>query len=226
MTFIYGYNTNAERKDVWEKLRLLHPAMSELWIILGDFNTGLSISDRINGALVHQVEIQDFIDCVEDIGASHLPKSGCEYSWCNKRDAYVRIYSKIDWDLGNHHWFMKYGRLEAFFGNPECSDHSPIIIDTIMTHQPSHRPFKLLNVLMKQDRFEIIVKQKWAQQITGHTMFRVWNKLQAIARHAKTLNKEMSTLDVKLEGLKAKLVEWIWGCTPATYIITANSWIR
>lgn len=55
VTFIYGYNTNINRKDIWEQLGIIHKIMTDLWVILGDFSIGLSMGDRISGAPIQQL---------------------------------------------------------------------------------------------------------------------------------------------------------------------------
>ncbi|XP_060182487.1 uncharacterized protein LOC132612182 [Lycium barbarum] len=57
MTFVYGLNTNSGRKDIRTHLRMLHTNMVEPWLILGDFNTGLSVHDRLNGAPERFIEL-------------------------------------------------------------------------------------------------------------------------------------------------------------------------
>lgn len=48
MTFVYGYNTSIGRKDIWKKLNGIHHNINEPWVILGDFNTGLSMTDMLD----------------------------------------------------------------------------------------------------------------------------------------------------------------------------------
>lgn len=79
----------------------------------------MSATDRLHAAPIHQREIQGFVDCIEDLGLGHTNKTGCDYSWCNKREANERLYSRIDWILGNPSWFMQYGQLEVVYGNPD-----------------------------------------------------------------------------------------------------------
>ncbi|XP_019235686.1 PREDICTED: uncharacterized protein LOC109216012 [Nicotiana attenuata] len=61
--------------------------MVEAWLILGDFNTMLSVNDRIYENPVSQSEVVDFQACVEDTGLGLLNRKGCQWPWCNKRDA-------------------------------------------------------------------------------------------------------------------------------------------
>lgn len=53
-----------ERKTIWSQLELLNRSMNSPWLVMGVFNTLLSVNDRINGNLVHSSEIADFQACV------------------------------------------------------------------------------------------------------------------------------------------------------------------
>lgn len=71
---------------------MLDSRVACLWLIEGDFNTTVSVDDKVNSSPIHQAEIQDLGDFVDALESGHLPKRGCDYSWCNKRDARVKIY--------------------------------------------------------------------------------------------------------------------------------------
>ncbi|XP_070026485.1 uncharacterized protein LOC142182242 [Nicotiana tabacum] len=175
MSFVYGYNTARGRRVLWETLRHISTYTIEPWIILGDFNVILSTKDRINGLPVHVNETVEFPSCVTDTdtGLGQVNRKGWQYSWCNKRDGDDRIYSHIDWVMGNDKWFQEYGNLEVVYYNPECLDHTPIVIRTLIPRQKLKRPFRLLNVLIMQDSFKKAVKQCWEQNITGCHIYRL-----------------------------------------------------
>ncbi|XP_060190353.1 uncharacterized protein LOC132619470 [Lycium barbarum] len=184
MTFVCGLNTEVERKALWHQLRSLNTSINDPWVILGDFNTMLSVGDRINAAPVHPTELIDFQDCVEDIGVGQLTRRGCHYSWCNKRDA---------------------GDLTALYHIPECSDHSPILVNTEVSRQNLKRSFRLYNVLLQNQQFKQIAETTWQQHIPGYAMYRVWQKLKLIAQRARPMSRAMNGLDTKLEELRRQV---------------------
>lgn len=152
-------------------------------------------------------ETVDFQTCVTDIGLGQVNRKGWQYSWCNKRDGDDRIYSHIDWVFGNDKWFQDYGNLEAVYYNPECSDHTPIVIRTVIPRQRLKRPFRLLNVLLKQGSFKEAVKHCWDQSFTGCHMYRLWMKLKALESEARVMNKEMSNTEIRIANLQQKVQE-------------------
>ncbi|XP_019236831.1 PREDICTED: uncharacterized protein LOC109217052 [Nicotiana attenuata] len=142
ITFVYGLNTINERRALWQGLR----------------NLNNNIADPQNGIPIHPNEVKDFQECIEDIGLGQLKRTGNLFSWSNKRDAHVRIHSLIDWAFGNSKWFDDYGQLEAVYLSPECSDHSPIIVNTGSRRQNLPRPFRLLNILLQNEEFKAMTK--------------------------------------------------------------------
>ncbi|XP_070002870.1 uncharacterized protein [Nicotiana sylvestris] len=57
ITFVYGKNTIAERRNLWGQLRQIQSNIQEAWLLTGDFNNMLSVDDRINGQPVQQAEL-------------------------------------------------------------------------------------------------------------------------------------------------------------------------
>ncbi|XP_060182124.1 uncharacterized protein LOC132611764 [Lycium barbarum] len=209
MTFVYGFNTVAARREIWRQLRVISLSMAEPWVILGDFNIVLSVNDRVNGAPIQAPKLVDFQECVEDLNLGLLTWRGSQYSWCNKRDADDRVYSLIDRALGNDLWFMQYSNLTAHYPptppSPECSDHSPIIINTGVVQHKLPRPFRLYNVLMQQQTFQTMVTNVWRTPVNGYAMYATWRKLKLIEMEAAHMNRELTTLETRIDELQEQV---------------------
>ncbi|XP_075103900.1 uncharacterized protein LOC142178417 [Nicotiana tabacum] len=198
ITFVYDKNKLHERKKLWDQLRMIYNTMQESWLVIGDFNSVLSVNDRINGQPIHQNEIVDFQNCIKDIGVGQLNRKWCQWSWCNKRDAGERIYNNNDWVFGNTSWFTKHSSFEAVYEVPGVSDHSPIEINTEVVRSYLKKPFRLYNVLLYQKEFQESVQEIWNQRIEGHTMHSIWTKLQRMQDRERLMNKEMKSLEKKV----------------------------
>ncbi|XP_059306386.1 uncharacterized protein LOC132057799 [Lycium ferocissimum] len=205
ITFIYGLHTVADRLTLWQQLRDMHNTIQGPWLIVGDFNNGLIVNDRINGAPVHQAEITDFQDYMEDLGLGTLTRSGCSYSWSNKRDAGERIYSLIDWALGNAAWFHTYTGISSLLMLRQCSDHSPIMLKTTLNRSSRKTPYRLLTVLLQKNQYKQAVKKIWERNIPGFTMYSIWRKLKLLELYTRNMHKEYSSLELRLVELKRRL---------------------
>lgn len=189
MTFVYGFNTPAERMQLWDHLRQIGRGCHNPRVESGDFNAILSHDDRLNGDPVIPQELVDFQQCVNNIGMGPLPSKGHSYTWCNKRDSQARINSHIDWALGNPSCFMQYNHIEANFKDFGRSNHTSIVLCTDQTIIQVKRPFRLLNVVLQQEKFKEITRSIWQQQVPGFKLFSIWKKLSKIASQSKGLQK-------------------------------------
>ncbi|XP_019260061.1 PREDICTED: uncharacterized protein LOC109238083 [Nicotiana attenuata] len=185
ITFVYGLHTIQHRQSLWGKLRSIK--LNDPWLIIGDLNSVLNVDDRINGNPVQQAEVVDFQNCIEDIGVGQITKRGGDFTWCNKRDAEVRIYSHIDWAFGNAEWFNLYTGIEAQYMLLGCSDHTPIMIST------------------EQAEYKEIVQRVWEQRSGGDAMSTVWRKLKQIEKEIRSIQHEHSSVDKKLNKMREEL---------------------
>ncbi|KAK6803120.1 hypothetical protein RDI58_000904 [Solanum bulbocastanum] len=59
---------------------------------------------------------------------------------------------------------LQYGNIVVEYVEPGCSDHTPIEVNTGASQIKVKKPFKLLNVVMKQQAFKDLVISAWNQQ--------------------------------------------------------------
>ena len=72
LTVVYGVNTVEQRKSLWQEMNAMSKGISQPWLIVGDFNVIISTKDRLDGVPVTNNEINDFGDCVRDMGVNEL----------------------------------------------------------------------------------------------------------------------------------------------------------
>ncbi|XP_019244329.1 PREDICTED: uncharacterized protein LOC109224197 [Nicotiana attenuata] len=192
ITYVYGLHTVQHRKSLWGNLKNVQ--LNDPWLIIGDFNSVLNVDDRISGNTVQQVEVVDFQNCIEDIGVGQITKRGGNFTWCNKRDAEIRIYSHIDWAFGNAEWFNLYTGIEAHYMLPGCSDHTPIMISTEVQKMKVNRPYRLLTTVMKQVEYKEIVQRIWKQRSGGDAMNTIQGKLNEDYFNAGLIDDERKCL--------------------------------
>lgn len=82
------------------------------WLLSGDFNTILSMTDRILGAPVTVHEIKDFSECVDVAGLFEVKSVGHFYS-SRKGAGSNKTASRIDRAFGNAQWMNDYGDVVA-----------------------------------------------------------------------------------------------------------------
>lgn len=101
LTIIYTSNDLWVRQDLYKDIITLGAPIQVEWLVYGDFNNILRSGDRI-GAPVTQYEVQGFKDMIKANQFTPLKSSERHFRWCNKHAEDIRVYSKIDWALGNY----------------------------------------------------------------------------------------------------------------------------
>ena len=153
VSFIYGLHSIMVRRSLWINLNSINANMNCPWLLIGDFNSILSPTDRFNGVEPNAYELQDFVDCYSDLGLGSINTHGPLYTWTNGR-----VWSKLDRALCNQAWFNS-------FGNSACevmefisiSDHTPLVVTTELVVPRGNSPFKFNNAIVDHPNFLRIV---------------------------------------------------------------------
>lgn len=62
-TFVYGFNDQQSRSELWSGLKQINRRMVGAWLILGDFNAVSHTDDRI-GSSVRRAELTPMLECI------------------------------------------------------------------------------------------------------------------------------------------------------------------
>ncbi|XP_042401070.1 uncharacterized protein LOC121991112 [Zingiber officinale] len=83
VTFVYGLHSIVTRRPLWEALSDLGDSISEAWMIMGDFNSFLSIHEKQGGSPVTNHEMRDMQIFAQVCGLVDLRSIGCHLTWSN-----------------------------------------------------------------------------------------------------------------------------------------------
>ncbi|XP_019225902.1 PREDICTED: uncharacterized protein LOC109207438 [Nicotiana attenuata] len=103
LTVVYAKNVLQHMEELWNELQQVGAPISAPWILSGDFNIVLSTEDRI-GQPVTITKIQGFQGLLNNLQVTPLRSIGWHFTRCNKQHVTSKVYSKIDWGLGNLYW--------------------------------------------------------------------------------------------------------------------------
>ncbi|XP_019256828.1 PREDICTED: uncharacterized protein LOC109235244 [Nicotiana attenuata] len=195
-TAVYGLHTIKDRKPLWDKLRQINSIQQGPWLVMGDFNAVLHITDRQHGSEVQDMEMKDFKEYMMDTGMNELPSVGRDYTWTNNH-----TYSRIDKGLVNTEWMMIMPSMKIQVLKPLISDHSPLKLMITQGHTKKCRPFRFLNCIADHPQFIQLVQSAWKEEKETRKMQRVWQKL----KRTEELIKELNTQHYK--GLDGKIKE-------------------
>lgn len=146
-TFVYGFNDQMSREDLWQGLRMIARDCTGPWVVMGDFNALSSVEDRI-GAVVRVGEIAPMLSCFNDCGLVDIKATGRHFTWNNKQEGEARVYSRIDRVLVTSSWLEAFELAEVVFLPEGNFDHSPALLSFYPETQQK-QPFQVLQLLVQ-----------------------------------------------------------------------------
>lgn len=199
-TFVYASNFLSDRRALWEDLCHLHtsPLLSSApWIVLGDFNEILSLSDhsRANDYSLNSIGMRDFQNVVSYCNMEDLSSSGPSYTWINNQDSNP-IGKKLDRALINPVWLHHFPQSYASFEAGGISDHTRCVVHLSSINAEHRKPFKFFNFMASHSLFIPTVAQVWMDtrplyhSRAALSMFH--QKLKSLKIHLRALNRTKS----------------------------------
>ncbi|XP_074315124.1 uncharacterized protein LOC141651304 [Silene latifolia] len=113
-TVVYGFNDEADRGSLWDKLKQLRLQITGPWCVCGDFNTILDYNERL-GRPVLWSEVADFRQYVDSCDITDLQAQGSFFTWNNKQEPSNRVFSRIDRCLKEKSAWLKEGDANTAF---------------------------------------------------------------------------------------------------------------
>lgn len=184
ITFIYGLHSIVRRRPLWSFIDDIAKEISTPWLVVGDFNSIRSPSDKLYGTDVTAYEITDFNNCCFSAGLHDLKSIGAPYSWSNGS-----IFTRIDRVLVNHAWQVQLPDSYATISNiGPLSDHAEILISPCFNKTRSSKGFKFSNELTLCPDFLPLLRAEWDNQLLyGTKAYVLCKKLKSIKGPLKRL---------------------------------------
>ncbi|KAB5569041.1 hypothetical protein DKX38_002834 [Salix brachista] len=163
ITFVYGGNTPAARKNLWEYITNASLHLSNRpWVLLGDFNAVIHASQRVGGDTRWLSHHEDFCNALNQVELTPLPYIGMTYTWNN---SYTIFLSR------------------------SVSDHSATVLHLRDTNHNRHHHFRFLSIWTAKEDFLPTINEVWQQQIQGSPMHRLLRKLKSVNELLKNFHK-------------------------------------
>ncbi|CAL9247494.1 unnamed protein product, partial [Arabidopsis halleri] len=193
--FVYGMNTELERRLLWEEISSLassSPLCSTPWLLLGDYNQIAATSEHfsVNPSSFSLRGIEDFQDCMRDNDLADIPSRGVFYTWSNHQ-LDNPIIRKLDRGMGNGKWFLSFPSATAIYDPPGDSDHSPCVITLSNLPQRSKKSFKYFSFLATHPTFLTCMASAWDKEtMVGSKMFLLGEHLKEAKKACRSLNRQ------------------------------------
>ncbi|KAL0434434.1 UNVERIFIED_CONTAM: hypothetical protein Slati_2777700 [Sesamum latifolium] len=180
VTIAYGANDAVVRRVLWHNLgRLVRAVGDTPWLVGGDFNTLLDMSEVCGVSGDIRGATDDFQDCLNDIGLITLPMQGEWFTWHNYSSDSRSLWKSLDRVLVNDRWLDCWLNSWYVRLNARTSDHSPLVL---RGNSPSQAKgmFRFDNYLALSADFTPSVQRVWQHHVVGTSMFAIARKLKAL----------------------------------------------
>ncbi|KAL0439698.1 UNVERIFIED_CONTAM: hypothetical protein Slati_2452800 [Sesamum latifolium] len=179
-TVVYGVNDVVDRRVLWDDLdRISHTVRDVPWLVGGDFNTVLDVSEVCGISGDVQSAAEEFQGCLRNTGLITLPMQGEWFTWHNcSRDA-RSLWKQLDRLLVNDWWLGCWPNTYYMSLHAQTSDHSPLVLRGDNSGQLIGL-FRFDNYLTLSAEFIPSVQHIWQHHIVGTAIFAVTRKLRAL----------------------------------------------
>ncbi|KAG7588718.1 Reverse transcriptase zinc-binding domain [Arabidopsis suecica] len=195
VAFVYGKNTDIERRLLWEDISELsaYPSLIDTpWALVGDFNQIAATNEHFSiiPSSIPLRGMEDFQDCLRDNELEDLPSRGVFYTWSNHQQDNP-VIRKLDRALVNGEWLNCFPNSIAVFDPPGDSDHAPCIINLDTQPERSKKTFRYFSFISTHPTFLSAMSAAWDSQIlVGSAMFSLGEHLKAAKKCCKELNRQ------------------------------------
>ncbi|KAL0444870.1 UNVERIFIED_CONTAM: hypothetical protein Slati_2209700 [Sesamum latifolium] len=180
ITVVYGVNDVIGRRVLWAELHRLSLTVTNVpWLVGGDFNTMVDVSEVCGQSGDIRGAAEEFQGCLRDMGLITLPMQGEWFTWHNCSRDSRSLWKRLDRLLVNNWWLERWPNTFYVSLNARTSDHSPLVIRGDTPVQ-SISMFRFDNYLALSTEFIPSVRRIWQHRIVDTTMFAVTRKLKAL----------------------------------------------
>ena len=215
-TGFYGHPEKMQRHLSWDLLRRLRRQFTLPWLIAGDFNEVLHLSEKKGGAARMDTSMFGFQDAVVECELDDLGFQGYPFTWNNRQEPPGNIQERLDRCFADSEWKEMHKDCRVFHRDFFGSDHRAIHL--VLDCSPrvsrgawrSNRRFVFEPLWKTKDEFKEVLKEAWGQssieedgQALLETMTRCagllqdWSKrsFHSIPKRIASLQKELTELN-------------------------------
>lgn len=178
VTLVYAKCNSNERQILWDSLVDLVDTYQSPWIIGGDFNVIRHEEEKLRGLPVTINETQEFNQCISMCNMEEPQYKGSKYTWWNGRTDEGCIFKRLDRILGNDKLQSIFQLMEIEHLPRSGSDHAPLFLQCRVEKEQIIKPFRFLNLWLKEESCLEIIRDSWKTELTGDPFIMFHQKLR------------------------------------------------
>jgi hypothetical protein len=174
------------RLDFWSFLSDLGTSFRGAWLLLGDFNSILSPSEKCGGHDFGSSSHNELTDFVNSNALVDLGFVGNRFTWSNHISGSANIRERLDRGFANQNWVHIFPNslINHFPAIP--SDHCPILLSTSGSYQNIPKPFRFEAFWIRDHSSLKVVANAWLVDVGGSPTFslsRKWKNTKSALKY-------------------------------------------
>ncbi|XP_026383358.1 uncharacterized protein LOC113278839 [Papaver somniferum] len=163
VTFIYGALNTLCIRNQWNYLKYFNESDNRPWLLLGDFNFILNVSEK-QGGIPENSLASDFIkNSLSMLNMHDVFSFGNPFTWCNRRfkNPSELIFEKLDRGFINDNWVSLLPQTRVTNLGRVFSNHCPILLQCFHSTDKLAIPFKYFKCWQANPEFKDILVNSW-----------------------------------------------------------------
>lgn len=204
----YGPCKFSEKRVFWENLQNTIHSEQLPWVLLGDLNEILDLSEKLGGKDIRgqTLFLKRFL---QETGTIDLGFVGHRFTWTRRVDNRIIMKERLDRVVANFQWVQNYHKATVTHVDLEESDHVPILLQTVGENEIYRRTFRFLRAWTTDGSSHELVKGAWNQATYSNREYaRINQRLTITARAFKRWNAtHFGYTHTRMKELEATLKE-------------------
>ncbi|KAL9660265.1 hypothetical protein QQ045_025078 [Rhodiola kirilowii] len=130
LTLFYGELAVSNRVLGWNLLRRLGEDRGLPWVVIGDFNEVVCLSEVQGGRGRNDWQMENFRRVLSDCQLSDLRYSGYPFTYSNRREGEAKVRARLDRAVANVDWRRIFPSTTVNHVQLHASDHQLLVLDT------------------------------------------------------------------------------------------------
>jgi hypothetical protein len=205
---VYAPPTSQNRSIFWDFLSNLGNSFGGAWLILGDFNSILSSSEKSGGRDFGSASHGNFADFVNSNALVDLGFVGNKFTWSNCRMGRENIRERLDRGLANQTWLQLFHNSLVNHFPATQSDHCPILVSTAGCYRNIPKPFRFEAFWTRDQSSHSVVASAWLTEVIGSPAFSLSRKWRSTKCALKSWNhNHFGNIQHRIKSLMAAISE-------------------
>ena len=126
LTGFYGNPKTERRSESRAKLKFLKNSSSLPWLVIGDFNEIIGLSEKEGGRIRPKRQMELFLEVINFCALRDLGYVELKFTWLFQQRDGFQIRERLDRALGSSDWLVLFPRASLHHLSSSVSDHSPL----------------------------------------------------------------------------------------------------